>query len=127
EGIDSERSLQATRLDAAAMTYRADELVKNVVGAFLRRHSGHFFCIGCLSRQVNTELGPSFSSAEIHRVVDAMFRSTQNKSGPFACVPSVRERRSVTKMAQKGASSRRTVRSKLLIVSVRNWSSTDGN
>jgi len=71
-----------TLLDAA------DELVKNVVGAFLCRHSGHFFCIGCLTRQVNTGLGRSFSSAEIHRVVDAMFRSTQNKSGPFQQLPS---------------------------------------
>jgi hypothetical protein len=38
------------------MTYTAEELVQNVVGVFLRRHKGEFFCVGCLGKQAKTEL-----------------------------------------------------------------------
>ena len=70
------------------MTYTAEELVQNVVGAFLRRHKGEFFCVGCLGKQARTELGPSFTSVQTQRAIDAMFRSARGRTGLFQPMPS---------------------------------------
>jgi hypothetical protein len=58
------------------MTYPTEELVRRIVGRFLRSdYRGEFFCSSCLVKLARESLNTTYPRSEAERAMDTVFRS----------------------------------------------------